>query len=927
MKEKAGVISEKHWPWLAALVSLLWYLATTSAGVTVNGWALTSVLAGWQPQPASTLPLFELLTAPLRWLPGACLPLALNLISGLCASATLGFLAATVALALKPRADSWQTKNRRPITLPGWWAVLPPGLGVAVAGLNVNFWLNATQATGEMWEVLFLAAALWCLFHFRATHKVLWLELAALVWGLGMTENWMMLVTAPLFAGVVLWQASQSYGEGRLLKLGLAGLAGFSAVVWAPLLNGLLGLCEVGAAQNLLLSLKARKFTIWQCYSGFWHGHAELPLMAMVFYALPLVSVVLRPGDVGTRLLGRLDKQQVWGLRALRTILLLGLLWFALEPTAGLRQVLQKSGGSNSSLVSYAFLLGLAAAILCADLLLGLQADVPGIDPKKWFWWEKLCGQAASLMAGLLLVTAAGCLYLNFNAITEARRLPLCRYGEAVLQSLPSSGGVVLADEPWRLASFQAAVAKQGQANNWVAINTAELRSPDYRQWLGRKHPESRLAEFTRWDKRSMMAWLSALQQAHRVYYLHRSFGGCFEPFYLQPQGIAYELKSYPPKVISPPRLTPEIIAQTEAGWEKALSRGIRPPSAPVEAPKALKHLLLLTSASPVQTPLIHRLVAADLDGWGVELQMAGQLNAASNRFAQALAFAPENIAATINLESNSNLLTHAEMGLDGGAALESCFDTPQSLRDFLLNQGPIDAPSFAYVAGELFVRSGLPRQALQQFARANALAPKQLIPKLALARLSLQLGMRELSLSTLNDIRQVGGPAVKANATLDVELALLEARSWMQASNSAKAQAVLEPLAQQYATNTEVMIRVINAYAEQGNLTRALKLVAQAIEDRPSPLELLLLKADLLNRAHDWLGAVQTANQCLAITNHPAARFIQAGAYYQLGNLEACETNLQALLGHKVFALPAQKLLADIALRRQNTNLALPHL
>ena len=137
-----------RFPVQAALVALLVYLATLSGGVTIYSVPLTAKVAGWDYQPMTSHPLFWLLTLPVRWLPAGWIPLALNLFSALCAAITLGFLAATLELA------AWKLS-----ALPGWRARLPLVLGLALCGLEFNFWQSATQATGEALQVLLLAAA------------------------------------------------------------------------------------------------------------------------------------------------------------------------------------------------------------------------------------------------------------------------------------------------------------------------------------------------------------------------------------------------------------------------------------------------------------------------------------------------------------------------------------------------------------------------------------------------------------------------------------------------------------------------------------------------------------------------------------------------------------------------------------------------
>src|SRR5262245_29759892 len=85
-------------PWFAGGAALLVYL------FTINHWisflSLTTVfrVSGWSWQPQLDQPLTTALLFPLRLLPEAGIPLALNLVTVVCAAFVLVLLARTVAL-------------------------------------------------------------------------------------------------------------------------------------------------------------------------------------------------------------------------------------------------------------------------------------------------------------------------------------------------------------------------------------------------------------------------------------------------------------------------------------------------------------------------------------------------------------------------------------------------------------------------------------------------------------------------------------------------------------------------------------------------------------------------------------------------------------------------------------------------------------
>ena len=81
---------------------------------------------------------------------------------------------------------------------------LPVLTGCALCGLEFSFWQNATSESGELLALLPLVAAVWLLLEFNVRQDLRWLDAAAVVWGLGMAENWVMILALPLLVGAIL---------------------------------------------------------------------------------------------------------------------------------------------------------------------------------------------------------------------------------------------------------------------------------------------------------------------------------------------------------------------------------------------------------------------------------------------------------------------------------------------------------------------------------------------------------------------------------------------------------------------------------------------------------------------------------------------------------------------------------------------------
>src|ERR1035437_2689784 len=172
----------RKFPVQVALGALVLYGVTLSHGVTMNSLSLAAKVAGWDWTPMVGQPLLWLLTLPLHLLPAAGVIWSLNFSSAVLAALTLGLLARTIQLL------PWDQPLENVSRLAG---ALPVLLACAVCGLEFSFWQEATATTGEMLDLLLLAVVLWLLLEYRVRRESRWLEAAALVWGLGMAENWL----------------------------------------------------------------------------------------------------------------------------------------------------------------------------------------------------------------------------------------------------------------------------------------------------------------------------------------------------------------------------------------------------------------------------------------------------------------------------------------------------------------------------------------------------------------------------------------------------------------------------------------------------------------------------------------------------------------------------------------------------------------
>src|SRR5262245_20687021 len=147
----------RRFPVQLALGTLGLFVLTLNWSVTWNSLPLAAKIAGWDWQPMASQPLAWLLTLPLRALPAGWVPVALNLLSAVCAAVVIGILARTIEL----------LRWRRPLEPEVRWRDKLPGfVAGALCALEFSFWQDATAATGEMVALLLFAGAVWCLLEY-----------------------------------------------------------------------------------------------------------------------------------------------------------------------------------------------------------------------------------------------------------------------------------------------------------------------------------------------------------------------------------------------------------------------------------------------------------------------------------------------------------------------------------------------------------------------------------------------------------------------------------------------------------------------------------------------------------------------------------------------------------------------------------------
>jgi tetratricopeptide (TPR) repeat protein len=863
----------RRFPLLIALGAFVFYGLAASHGVTSNSLVLTAKVAGWDWTPIVGHPLLWLLTLPLRLLPAGWVALVLNLFSAGLAAVTLGLLVRSIELL------PWD----RPMEIESRWLnALPSLLACSLCGLEFSFWQEATAATGELLDLLLLATPLWLLLEYCVRRESRWRNVAVFVWGLGMAENWVMLLTLPLLVAGLIWLQGRHFFRVKLiLRLAVLGLAGFSIYILLPLVNGLAPHSPWNLSQAWFTSLQQTKGLALLLYHQFWRAHRLLTLAAALYFLVPTLSLLVRLRDEGTQNKSGVDRFQIWLYRALRAVLLLACVWLAFDPAMGLRQIIQQQFGLSLPLLTLDYLNALGAAFLAGNLLLISQKPASlRRRSRAGFQWRQLAFPFAA--ASLSLITI-GLAVRNAPAIFSENFHPLQRFGELAVASLPAGRGVMLSDQPQKLAVFQAALSHDRHGRDWLAVDAHALPTVEYRAWLERRRPAGWLTDETR-HQLTPVETARLLEQAartNRLFCLHPSHGIFFEQFYLEPVDSIYEMKL---RTGTFPGTAPLSVAATAANenfwtglWQKELAPLASAPGRRQTGWLEKIQQLGFTSAPRFQNRLLAEWYSLLLDGWGVALQQQGRLPEARARFEQALQLNTNNFSAKINLASNASLQAGRKSGL---AEAGQMADPPESLQHLILfinHDGPVDDPVYCFRLGSLFQQSGLPLQAVEQWERTRTLAPDAFQPEFALAELYTRLQLPDRARQLVE--------AQLARTPDDVHILNLQAAILIQSGQAAAA----IPIFDHILSLTNLMAARLNRANAQvicQNFAAAETDYRELEKSGAEPGRVSYGLAAIAEHRHDTNEAVRRLRFCL--TNTPSGTLLWRQAGIRLQALES---------------------------------------
>lgn len=871
-QKTSGSSSRFPLPWLVAVGAILLYLVTLNHWVTLSSLPIVSKLTGWDWHPGYAdwrptffSPLFYVLTFPVRWLPTSLEPVALNLFSAVCAALTLGLLARTIRLFPQDRTRDQRVRELGPsASLKGWRGYLPPVLAVLACGLQLSFWEHSTAATGEMLDLLVFAYLIRCLMEFRDSKKESWLTKFALVYGLGVTNNWALIGFFPFFLTAFVWFKGSSFFNWKFLrKIVTVGLLGLSLYLLLPLIYSATGGGNFGHLLGVEIKQQLRILL-------------AIPRYIPLFLSLPTILALLFMGIRWPSFHG--DVSAIGAAISTGCFRIMHLIFFGLSIWMFLDiQYSPRAMGAEVPFLawlSFYYMAALSVGYFSGYILLVFGTDSLNRHERKT-GLTKFVFRIVTLLVFVALAAPIYLVIINFPKINATNSTALSSYAGEMVKTVPSKGAIILSDERSRLLLFQAYCAREHKPIENMLFETSSLQHGEYIEYLRDRYPGVQKLLGTNQipkivEQIGLVRLLSVLntqtnQQSFPIYYLQPSFGYYFERFYAVPHGITLELKPRAPDadMLNIPALPASVLNENEAYWNNQKSLATLPAQGKLSD----------------DVKIICHWQSRSLNLWGTELQKANKLKEASVRFDQALKLYPDNYMAQINKDYNDNLRKGNSAPVDSKEIFNEALRKNRSLDSILSAYGPPDEPELLLRFGQTLASGGNLLQAYNLFQRRLALRPGDFDAQLALAKTYVDLRQPDKGMAMLNQAKAQATTAPAQAEVLRIEvLVYLEKNDFTTAENLLKAALEQKPQDEMCISLMADFYRMIaiSALREKNPelakerfktslsyLDRHLNLLKSKNKNNSSEAsELLLKRAQLLIQLADYTNAIANLNE-----------------------------------------------------------------
>jgi len=925
-------------PWLLAAGAFMVYWFTLNPWVSLSNLDAVAGVSGWKWQPPVLSPVSFLVTYPLRWLPASLIPLALNLFSAGCAAVTLGLLARSVALLPHDRTEAQRKREHSDfsfLTTRSAW--LPPTLAVAICGLQMSFWENATNYTGETFDLLLFAFVIWSLLEYRLDEREGRLFLASAVYGAGLANNYAMVGFFPFFIAAIIWIRGLSFFDPHFLRRMIGyGLLGTTFYLLLPLLAIVSHRVPVTFWDVLKANLSSEynilKFIFICCLHP--TQHFEL-LSLFLAYLIPVTAVAIRwkPAFGDHSPLGMALTSFLFHIGC--AVFLVFTVWMAFGPPFSPRQL-----GMGVPLLTLYYLGAVSIGYFSGYFLLifgkapAARMQPPRPEPLAFL------NPAITVAVGVFaLVAVVGIIYRNTPPIRAFNDDTFKKYASFATENLPPTGGILLSDDPIHLFLVEAALARDGRLKNFIPLETSPLNWPFYLRLLHREYPKQwpellSAKQTGQLNPAGLVAVMAMLAKSNAVYYVHPSFGYYFEQFYQEPCGLVYRLKPLPEDTLLVPVPDKNQIAANTAFWSQvktqaltAIERAVEPPdstAAPSWGERQLDRFHVPREPN-TYAAVVGAYYSRSLNFWGVQLQRAGELTNAASCFNLAKEVNPDNFVAEVNLEVNQNLLAAKSVPLDLARTSSDRFGKYHNWNEVLTANGPFDDPAFCLVEGYgLAHDNGFIRQAVTPFTRVLDFEPGNLTVRLWLAQIYAISHLPDRTLQVLQDPIEHPKKYFLAE-TNETELNVIAASAYFQKNDVKRGAQLLETEMARHPADNELAYAAVQVYAAHGLYTNALALLNRKVKLDPDNPIWLFNQGYILMQINAYPDAIDALSRLLTIeTNNTTARFNRAVACLNNGRLDAAEADYKILQQSLTNSYLIAYGLGEIAWRKHETNEAI---
>ncbi len=876
-------------PWIVAAGALVVYLFTLNRWVTLNSLTTVAKVAGWDWWSLTLqAPLYHLVTSPIRLLPPSAQALALNIFSAVCAAGALGLLARSVAILPQDRTREQRQRldnEQGLLTIRAAW--VPPVFAAMICGFQLTFWENATAASVESLNLLLFAYIVGCLLEYRLDGKESRLYRMAFVYGLSAATNWAMIGFFPLSLMALIWiQKRRFFHLGFLVRLTVCGLLGLAIYLYLPWLEK---------------SGNGADATFWQLFKT-QLGFQKQMLTSFPKYVVLIccLSSILPVFLIGFRLPSSFGDTSVVGsvlthfmYRFAQAALLVLCLFVAFDPMISPRKL-----GFGLAFLPFYFLGALSIGYFSGYFLLAC-----GVDPQVKFYrisprmrllnqtfFGLVCVAAIGVPAALALRNYPGIAIVNNPA-------KLTQYAAHLVASLPAQGAMVMSDEPQQLFLIDAYLARQGRNNPHVLLDAQfGLSHHWYLNQLHKRQPE-------KWpdvlhnakvpdpiDSARLVSMMTVLSRTNPVYYLQPHCGIFAEGLMLEPQGLVFSVKPYPPGSLANLAISPTMASNNLAFWGSL--------KAMVSAWPKYPNQTRYDAALLADGDYVKRAYSRSVNRLGVELQRSGMLTEAGSCFDLAQEFNPDNAIAWVNQQFNRNLRAGNANPVEVPAEITARLGAKYARwNDRIYENGPFDEPRYCMEVGESLAKNdptGMEppylRQPAQQFQRVLELNPDNWDAGIWLANMYLKMS------SPSNMLRIVAHLEARRSQqpislVYQIELVRLKALAYTMMDKAPLGLQLLQEVRLKNPAVTTIPEIMAQIYLQSGDLTNSLACFEEELKLEPGNCRTLINVAAMYIRLRRPKDAIPHLTHALQIEpNNDAARINRAIANLSAGMLDDAE-------------------------------------